>query len=56
MQQVQHSKFAKKVYLACSKWGADKVDIDKLETTPLDLIELNNVVKMILLKRLCMIN
>ena len=56
MQQVQHSKFAKKVYLACSKWGADKVDIDKLETIPLDLIELNNVVKMILLKRLCMIN
>ena len=38
------------------KSKADKLDIGKLETTPTDFKKLNNVVKMKLLKRLCMMN
>ena len=34
----------------------DKLDIGKLESTPVDLSELSNVVKMMLLKRLNMMN
>ena len=42
---VDTSKFAEKVDLASLKLEIDKLDIDKLETTPVDLSELSHVVK-----------
>ena len=40
------SKFANKAYQAClASSDADKLDIDKLETTPIDLNKLNNAFK-----------
>ena len=42
---VDTSKFAEKVDVASLKLEIDKLDIDKLETTPVDLIELSHVVK-----------
>ena len=42
---VDTSKFAEKVDLASLKLEIDKSDIDKLETTPVDLSELSHVVK-----------
>ena len=42
---VDTSKFAKKVDLASLKPEIDKLDIGKLETTPVDLSKLNDVVK-----------
>ena len=38
-------KFAKKVDLASLKLEVDILDIDKLETTPVDISQLSNVVK-----------
>ena len=49
---VDKSKFAEKVDLPNLKSNADKLDIDKLALVPVDLSELSNVVKMMLLKRL----
>ena len=34
----------------------DKLDIDKLETVPTDLNKLSDVVKILLLKQVCMMN
>ena len=51
---VDTSKFAKKVDLAILKSEIDK--LDKLETTPVDLIKLRDLVKNRLLKRLYMMN
>ena len=34
----------------------DKLDIDKLETVPIDLNKLSDVVKILLLKQVCMMN
>ena len=42
---VDTSKFAEKVDLASLKLEIDKSDIDKLETTPVDLSKLSHVVK-----------
>ena len=53
---VDTSSFALKTNLANLKIELDKLDIDKLATVPVDLSKLSNVVKMMLLKRLCMIN
>ena len=39
------SKFVKKVDLTSLKSETDKLDIDKLETTPVDLSKLYDVVK-----------
>ena len=50
------SSFALKIKLANLKTEVDKLDIDKLVPTPADLSKLSNVVKMMLLKKLCMIN
>ena len=38
-------KFGKEVDLANLKWDIDELDIDKLKTTFVDLIELSNLVK-----------
>ena len=53
---VDTSNFALKTSLSSLKTEVDKLDIDKLATVPVDLSKLINVVKMMLLKRLCMIN
>ena len=48
--------FALKINLANLKTEVDKLDIDKLAPVPVDLSKLSDVVKMMLLKKLCMIN
>ena len=49
---IDTSKLAAKSDLVNLKTEVDKLDIAKLETTPVDLSKLSNVVKMRLLKRL----
>ena len=53
---VDTSKFAKKADLASLKSEIDKLDIDQLETLPVDLTKLSDVVKMKLFKKLYMMN
>ena len=50
------NKSPKKVNLTSLKSNIDDLDIDKLRSVPVDLINLGNVVKKILLKRLCVMN
>ena len=50
------NKSPKKVNLTSLKSDIDDLDIDKLRSLPVDLINLGNVVKNILLKRLCVMN
>ena len=42
---VDFSSFASKTNLAALKTEVDKIDVDKLKTTPTDLAKLSNVVK-----------
>ena len=42
---VDVSSFASKTNLAALKTEVDKIDVDKLKTTPIDLAKLSNVVK-----------
>ena len=59
MQQkmyVDTSSFALKTNLANLKSEVDKLDVDKLKPIPTDLSKLSHVVKMVLLKRLIIIN
>ena len=56
ISHVDTSIFALKTNLANLKTEVDKLDIEKLVPIPADLSKLNNVVKMILLTKLCMIN
>ena len=42
---VDVSSYATKTNLAALKTEVDKIDIDKLKTTPADLVKLSNVVK-----------
>ena len=53
---VDTSSFALKTNLANLKTEVDKLDIDKLVPLPVDLRKLSDVVKMMLLKRMYMIN
>ena len=53
---VDASNFALKTNLSSLKTEVDKLDIAKLVPIPADLSKLNNVVKMMLLKRLSIIN
>ena len=53
---IDTSSFALKTNLANLKNEVDKLDIDKLATVPVDLSKISNVVKMMLLKKLCMIS
>ena len=50
------NKSPKKVNLTSLKSDIDDLEIDKLRSVPVDLINLGNVVKNILLKRLCVMN
>ena len=56
ISHVDTSSFALKTNLASLKTEFDKLDIDKLVPIPADLSKLSNVVKMMLLKKLYMIN
>ena len=53
---IDTSRFALKTNLASLKTEVDKLDIDKLAPVPVDLSKLSDVVKMMLLKRLFIIN
>ena len=53
---VDTSNFALKTNLSSLKTEVDKLDIDKLVPIPNDLSKLSYVLKMILLKRLIIIN
>ena len=53
---VHTSSFALKTNLANLKTKVDKLDIDKLVDVPVDSRKLIDVVKMMLLKKLFMIN
>ena len=53
---VDTSSFALKTKLANLKSEVDKLDVDKLKPIPTDLSKLSDVVKMMLLKRLIIIN
>ena len=53
---VDTSSFALKTNLANLKTEIDKLDIDKLVPIPVDLSKLTDVVKMMLLKKMYMIN
>ena len=53
---VDTSSFALKVTLANLKTEAHKLYIDKLAPVPVDLSKLSDVVKIKMLKNLCMIN
>ena len=53
---VDVSSFALKSNLTSLKTEVDKIDADKLKTVLVDLVKLSNEVKMMLSKRLNMIN
>ena len=46
IRHIDVSSFASKTNLAALRTKVDKVDVDKLKTTPTDLGKLSNVVKM----------
>ena len=50
------SKIALKSNLANLKAEVDKIDTEKLKTTPVDLSKLSNIVNNDVAKKLCMIN
>ena len=56
ISHIDTSSSALKPNLAYLKTEVDKLAIDKLVPVPVDLSKLNDVVKMMLLKKLCMIN
>ena len=56
ISHVDTSNFALKSNLASLKTEVDKLDIYKLVPVPVDLSKLSDVLKMMLLKKLCMIN
>ena len=53
---IDTSSFALKTNLVNLKTEVNKLDIDKLKPVPTDLSKLSNFVKMMLLKKMCMIN
>ena len=53
---IDTSNFVIKSNLSSLKTGADKIDVDKLKTVPVDLSKLSNVVNNDVVKKLCMIN
>ena len=56
ISHVDTSTFILKSNLASFKTEVNKLDIDKLVPVPVDLTKLTDVVKMMLLKRMCVIN
>ena len=55
-QVLIHQNLLKRIYLANLQSDIDKVDIDKIETTPPDLSKPSNAVNNELVKRLYMMN
>ena len=53
---IDTSNFALKSNLDSLKGEVDKISVDKLKAVPADLSKLNSTVKMMLLKRLCVIS
>ena len=51
MTYVDVSSFASKTNLAALKTEADKIDVDKLKTAPVDLAKLTNAVEIDLVKK-----
>ena len=56
ISHVDTSSFALKTNLTNLKSEVDKSDIDKLVPIPVDLSKLNDILKMMLLKKMYMIN
>ena len=56
ISHVDTSSFALKIFFDNLKTEVDTLDIDKLVSVPVDLSKLSDVVKMMLLKKLNMIN
>ena len=56
ISHVHTSTFALKTNLANLKGEDDELDIYKLVPVPVDLSKLSDVVKMMLLKKMCMMN
>ena len=56
ISHVHTSSFALKSNLASLKTEVDKLDVDKLVLDPADLSKLSDVVRMMLLKKLYVIN
>ena len=56
ISHVDTSSFELKTNLANLKTEVDKLDIDKLVPIPVDLSKLSDVVKIDVVKKLCMIN
>ena len=56
ISDVDTSSFALKTNLANLQSEVDELDVDKLVPVPVDLSKLSDVVKMILLKKMYMIN
>ena len=52
---VDVSSFASKTNLAALKSEVDKIDVDKLKTTPVDLAKLTNAIENYLVKKLFII-
>ena len=51
---VDVSSYATKTNLAASKSEVDKIDVDKLKTTPADLAKLTNAIENYLVKKNCL--
>ena len=56
ISHVHTSSFALKTNLSSLKKEVDELDIDKLAPIPVDLSKLSDLYKMMLLKKMCMIN
>ena len=56
VSHVDTSSFVIKTNLVSLKTEVDKLDIDKIVPVPVDLSQLSDLVKMMLLKKLFMIN
>ena len=56
ISHVDTSSFALKTHLANLKTDADKLDIDKLVSVPIDLSKLSDVVKNDVVKKMYIIN
>ena len=56
MTHVDTSSFSLKKNLANLKTEVDKLDIGKLAPVPVDLSKLSDVIKMMFLRKLCMIH
>ena len=54
LTHVDVSSFASKTNLAALKSEVDKIDVDKVKTAPVDLVELTNAIENDLVKKNCL--